>query len=80
MCQRDASRLLSGVTRLEQIKTASLKLESSELIVSNKPVANMLMVAVPPVRNNMSIDALSSAKFSMVTWTLDLDRFRNMKV
>lgn len=80
MCQRDASRLLSGVTGLEQMKTSSLKLESSELIVSNKPVANMLMVAVPPVRNNLSIDALSSAKFSMVTWTLDLDRFRNMKV
>lgn len=36
-------------------------IESSELIVSNKPEASMLMVAIPPVRNNMLIDALSSA-------------------
>lgn len=50
------------------------------LVGGHEAVANMLMVAVPPVRNNLSIDALSSAKFSMVTWTLDLHRFRNMKV
>lgn len=40
-------------------------IESSELIVSKKPEASMLMVAVPPVRSNMSIDALSSARNSV---------------